>query len=64
MTMQKPTIASGQRESPRAIAKNGEPSGVTFNTRHPWFPAFFGFATGMCALTTGLLLFPRTALDA
>ena len=31
--------------------------------RHPWFAAFFGFGAAMCALTTGLLLFPGTALD-
>ena len=31
--------------------------------RHPWFAVFFAFGATMCALTTGLLLFPGTALD-
>ena len=31
--------------------------------RHPWFAAFFAFGAAMCTLTTGLLLFPGTALD-
>lgn len=31
--------------------------------RHHWFAAFFTFGATMCALTTGLLLFPGTALD-
>jgi hypothetical protein len=31
--------------------------------RHRWFAAFFAFGVAMCALTSGLLLFPGTALD-
>ncbi len=31
--------------------------------RHRWFAAFFAFGATMCALTSGLLLFPGTALD-
>jgi hypothetical protein len=31
--------------------------------RHRWFAAFFTFGATMCALTTGLLLFPGAALD-
>ena len=30
---------------------------------HRWFAAFFAFGATMCALTSGLLLFPGTALD-
>ena len=32
--------------------------------RHPWFAAFFAFGATMCALTSVLLLFPGTVLDA
>jgi hypothetical protein len=31
--------------------------------RHRWFAAFFAFGATMSALTSGLLLFPGTALD-
>ena len=47
-----------------AVATTGQNLGPTKTfRRHGWLAAFFAFGATMCVLTTGLLLFPGTALD-